>query len=244
VLKNGGFVIIPKSITLGGYKQLFAQATIPQALRVNVFITVIGTLVNMALTTLMAYPLSRKDLPGRGFLLFTIIFTFIFSGGIIPTYLIVKNTGLLNSLWALIVPNAVWSYNVLIMKSFFDQLPAEIYESAKMDGAGEARMLWQITIPLSVPVILTLSMFYGVAHWNEFFQAMMYVSKRSLFPLQVVVRDILNQSATTDASAADMVPTMTLQMAAVTLASLPVIAVYPFIQKYFTKGMLLGSVKG
>jgi len=244
VLKNGGFVIIPTKLTFGGYRQLFEQASIPQALRINLFITVVGTLINMVLTTLMAYPLSRRDLPGRGFLMFTVIFTFIFTGGIIPTYLVVKSTGLMNSVWALIVPNAIWSYNVLIMKSFFDQLPGEIYESARMDGAGEWRMLWQITVPLSVPVMLTLSMFYAVGHWNEFFQAMMYITDRSLMPLQVVVRDILNQAASSDASGPDMVPTLTLQMAAVMLASFPIIAIYPFIQRYFTKGMLLGSVKG
>ncbi|TBL70569.1 carbohydrate ABC transporter permease [Paenibacillus thalictri] len=244
VLKNGGFVIIPTSLTWNGYKQLFQQAAIPKSLHVSVYITVVGTLVNMVLTTLMAYPLSRKDLPGRGALLFTIIFTFIFSGGIIPTYLIVKNTGLLNTVWAMIIPNAIWSYNVLIMKSFFDQLPEEIYESAKIDGAKELRILLQITVPLSVPVILTLSMFYAVSHWNEFFQAIMYVSSRSLYPLQVVVRDILTQSASADVTSADMVPTLTLQMAAVVMASLPIILVYPLIQKHFTKGMMLGSVKG
>lgn len=244
VLKNGGYVIIPHSITFAAYQQLFAESQIPSAFKITIMLTVIGTLLNLVLTTLMAYPLSRKGLPGRKLLLYGIVFTFIFNGGIIPTYLVVKNTGLLNSIWAMIIPNVIWSYNVLIMKSFFDNIPEELFDSAKIDGASESRTLWQIVLPLSIPVLLTIALFYAVSHWNELFQAILYVTDRKLLPLQVVVRDILMQTINNTSSADNMVPAVTMQMASVIAASLPLIIVYPFVQRHFTKGMMLGSVKG
>ncbi|KIL42326.1 ABC transporter permease [Gordoniibacillus kamchatkensis] len=244
VLKNGGFILLPREITFAAYAKLLGDSGIPRALAVTVYITIVGTLLNIAVTALMAYPLSRKKLPGRSAFLLMVVFTLLFSGGIIPTYLVVKSVGLLNSLWALIFPNLVWSFNVLIVKSFFEQLPEELFESARIDGAREFRVLWQIALPLSVPVMLTVSLFYAVGHWNEFFQAIMYVTDRTLFPLQVIVREILIQSQQPLENADNLTPTETLQMASVVMASLPIIAVYPFIQKHFTKGMLLGSIKG
>jgi putative aldouronate transport system permease protein len=244
VLKNGGFILIPKSITFSAYRELFSETNISKAFVVTVFITVVGTLVNLVLTSLMAYPLSRRNLPGRSFFLLMVVFTMLFSGGIIPTYLVVKAMGLLDSVWSMILPNAVWSFNVLIMKSFFESLPEELFESARMDGAKEFRILWQIVLPLSVPSMLTIGLFYMVGHWNEFFQAIMYVTDRSLFPLQVVIREILMMTQQPLENVENMLPTETMQMAAVVTASLPIILVYPFIQKHFTKGMLLGSVKG
>lgn len=244
VLKHGGFILIPKSITFSAYHQLFTETNIPRAFWVTIFITVVGTLVNLVLTSLMAYPLSRRNLPGRSIFLLMVVFTMLFSGGIIPTYLIVKALGLVDSVWSMILPNAIWSFNVLIMKSFFENIPEELFESARMDGAKEFRILWQIVLPLSVPSMLTIGLFYMVGHWNEFFQAIMYVTDRSLFPLQVVIREILMLTQQPLENAENMLPTETLQMAAVVTASLPIILVYPFIQKHFTKGMLLGSVKG
>ncbi|WP_168120443.1 carbohydrate ABC transporter permease [Paenibacillus sp. HB172176] len=244
VLRNGGFILIPREITFTAYHKLLTESNIPQAFRVTVFITVVGTAVNLALTALMAYPLSRKQLPGRSFFLFMVVFTLLFSGGLIPTYLIVKSVGLLDSLWAMILPNAIWSFNLLIMKSFFEGMPEELFESARMDGAKEFRILLQIVVPLSMPVLLTVGLFYLVGHWNEFFQAIFYVTDRTLFPLQVIVREILMQSQQPLENAENITPTQTMQMASVILACLPVIIVYPFIQKHFTKGMLLGSIKG
>ncbi|SDW06437.1 carbohydrate ABC transporter permease [Paenibacillus sp. CF384] len=244
VLKNGGFILVPRSITFGAYHKLLTESNIPRAFGVTVLITVIGTILNMVITALMAFPLSRKQLPGRNFFLMMVVFTLLFSGGIIPTYLVVKSIGLLDSIWAMILPNLVWSFNVLIMKSFYESLPEELFESARMDGAKEFRILLQIVIPLSVPVTLTIGLFYMVGHWNEFFQAIMYVTDRTLFPLQVVVREILIQTQQPLENADNMTPSETLQMASVILASLPIILVYPFMQKHFTKGMLLGSVKG
>lgn len=244
VLRNGGFILFPREVTFSAYRTLLTESNIPKAFQITVLITVIGTAVNIILTGLMAYPLSRRNLPARNFFLLMIVFTLLFSGGIIPTYLVVKSMGLLDSIWAMILPNAVWSFNVLIMKSFFEGLPEELFESARMDGAKEFRILLQIVTPLSLPVLLTVGLFYLVGHWNEFFQAIFYVTDRTLYPLQVVVREILMQSQQPLENAENMMPTQTMQMASVIIASLPVIIIYPFLQKHFTKGMLLGSIKG
>jgi putative aldouronate transport system permease protein len=193
----------------------------------------------------MAYPLSRRNLPGRSFWLLYIFFTMLFSGGLIPTYLVVKNLGLVNTVWAMIIPGAIVTFHVLIMKTFFENIPAELFESARLDGAKELRILGQIVIPLSLPVIMTIALFNMVSHWNTFFSAVLYVTDRTLHPLQVVVRRMLLETTQDQlTSTQQMVPTVTLQMAAVVLVSLPMIAVYPFIQKHFTKGMLVGSIKG
>lgn len=243
-LKSGGIVLIPTSFTFDAYKQLFQYGGVIQAFGVTVTITVIGTVINMVLTTLMAYALSRRGLPARRVFLLLIIFTLLFNPGIIPLYLVVKATGLLNSIWAMIIPNAIWSFNVLVMKSFFENLPEELLEAARIDGAGEFRILCQLVIPLSIPVMLTIGLFYTVGHWNEYFQAIMYVTNPNIYPIQVVIDNILNQSQNTLESADTLVPTITMQMAAVIVASIPIIAVYPFIQKHFTKGMMIGAIKG
>lgn len=243
VLKSGGLVIIPRHITFGAYQELFRQDYIPRAFYVTLFITVVGTAINLILTILLAYPLSRRYLPGRSGLLLYIVFTMLFNGGMIPTYLIVKQFGLIDQVWALIIPNAVWTFNTLVMKSYFESIPEEMFESAKMDGAGECTILIRILIPLSLPVIMTILLFYMVGHWNEFFQAILYITKRELFPLQVIVRQIILQSSMTE-NVDITIPTQTLQSAVVIFACLPVIAVYPFIQKYFTKGVMLGAIKG
>ncbi|PYI52038.1 carbohydrate ABC transporter permease [Paenibacillus flagellatus] len=244
VLKNGGYVLIPKSITFEAYRKLFETSNIMRSFYVTIFLTVAGTAVNLTLTALTAYGLSRKKLPMRSLFLYMIVFTLLFSGGIIPTYLIVKATGLLDSIWALILPNAISSFNVLLMKSFFENLPEELFESSRMDGATEFRILWQIVVPLSKPSLITIGLFYAVGHWNQFFSAIMYITDRTLYPLQVVVREILTMAQQPLENAENMVPTVTMQMSAVVVASLPVFIVYPFLQKHFTKGMLLGSVKG
>ncbi|CAN7450050.1 carbohydrate ABC transporter permease [Paenibacillus sp. LjRoot56] len=243
VIKHG-YMIIPRSITLEAYKTLLKESMLHRAFLNTIFISVVGTAVNLILTTLLAYPLSRKNVPGRSIILLGIIFTMVFNGGIIPTYLVVKSLGLLNSLWAMIIPNAIWTFNVLIMKSFFESLPEELFESARIDGAKEWRVLLQIVVPLSLPSMMTVGLFYLVGHWNEIFQAIMYVTKKNLQPLQVIVREMLLSSQNVSSQSEVTIPTVSLQMAVVMTASLPIIAIYPFIQKYFTKGMLLGSIKG
>lgn len=244
VLKNGGYVIIPRSITFDAYKELLGNSAIPRAFSVTLFITVVGTTINMVLTVLMAYPLSRKTLPLRSFLLLVIAFTMLFSGGLIPLYLVVKATGLLNTVWAMIIPGAIGAFNILIMKSFFENLPEELFESARIDGAKEWRVLLQMVIPLSVPVLITVGLFYIVGHWNSFFSAIMYITDRKLHPIQVIVRNILTRAQNPVENFEVPLPTEAVQMASVIIACLPVMIVYPFVQKYFTQGMLIGSIKG
>lgn len=243
ILRNGGYVVIPSDFTLDAYQRLFADPAIPRSLLVTTFITVVGTALNMVLTISLAYPLSNKKLPGRSFILFGVLFTMLFNAGIIPTFLVVQATGLVDTIWSLIIPNAVWVFNLLVMKTFFERLPQELLESARIDGAGELRTLVRIVLPLSVPVLLTLTLFYAAGHWNEFMQAILYIRDDSLYPLQVVIHNLLARSQSAENIEA-AVPTVTLQMAAIVVAAAPMIAVYPFIQRHFQKGVTLGSVKG
>ncbi|MGG3308281.1 carbohydrate ABC transporter permease [Paenibacillus lautus] len=244
VIKNGGFQVIPQKLTFDAYRSLLIERTLPKSMGVSVVITVLGTALSLLLTLLGAYPLSRKNLPGRTPILLFIVFTMLFSGGLIPTYLVVKDLGLTNTIWAMIVPNALATFNMLIMKTFFESLPEELFESARIDGAREFRILWKIAIPLSIPSLMTIGLFYMVAQWNTFFSAIIYITNRELHPLQVVVRNMLTMSQSTEMVAEAIMPTMTLQMAAVVIASLPIILVYPFIQKHLTKGMMIGAIKG
>ena len=243
VFRNGGFIVIPRNMTLEAYRLMLDESAMPQAFKITVLLTVVGTVLNMVCTLLLAFPLSRSDLPGRRFFIFYVIFTMIFNGGLIPTYLVVRYAGLLNTLWAMILPNLVWAYSTMIMKGFFENLPNEIFESARIDGAGEWLILYRLVIPLSAPVIATVSLFYAVGHWNEFFQGLLYITDRRLKPLQVVLRAILLQSEGLE-TVDNPLPTQTMQMAAVVFAAIPIICVYPFLQKHFVRGVMLGSLKG
>lgn len=243
VLKNGGFVIIPKKVTLVAYRELFSQKALPTAMNVTLFITVLGTIIDMILTTLMAYPLSRKKLPGRKIFMYFIIFTMMFSGGMIPTYLLVRSLHLTNTYFSMILPGAISTFNLLVMKSFFENLPEELFESARIDGAKEFYILLRIVVPLSMPVFVTVALFCMVGHWNTYISAILYITKSDMYPLQVVLRNLLVASTNT-LNADETVPTQTFQMASVVFASIPIIVVYPFIQKYFVSGMMLGAVKG
>ena len=238
----GTVQLIPTSVTFKAYTYLLSQEQLPRAFAVTLFITVVGTLLNLVLTVLIAYPISRRDLPGRKLLTLMVLFPMVFYSGIIPVYLVVKNLGLLNTVWAMILPNAVLGFNVLIMKSFFEGFPSELIDAARIDGAGELRILWQIVIPLSVPVMMTVGLFYAIGHWNEFTAAILYVQNPELYPLQVVVRNILQQGERSLETILS-VPSEAIRMAAVVIASVPIIIVYPFIQRFFTEGALLGSVK-
>ncbi|HZG55254.1 carbohydrate ABC transporter permease [Paenibacillus sp.] len=244
VMRHGGFMLVPRNVTFAAYKLFLQDSLLMNAYKVTIFVTVVGTAVNLLLTTLMAYPLSKKYLPGRTSVLLLIVFTMLFSGGVVPTYLIVKATGLINSVWAMIIPGAVAAFNLLIMKTFFENLPDAIDEAARVDGAGETRILWSVVLPISMPIFATIGLFYAVGHWNTFFPAIMYINDARLHPLQVVLKAILTRSMETDVQLEEVLPTETLQMAAVVLTALPMVAVYPFIQKYFTQGALLGSIKG
>lgn len=243
VLRNGGFVVIPRETTLDGYKMFFENGRMNSAYGVTIFITVVGTALNIVLTLLLAYPLSKRELPGSRVVMFYVLFSMLFTGGTIPKYLIVKDLGLIDSIWSLILPIAITPYNVILMRTFFRALPEDLFEAALIDGANETQTLIRIAIPLAVPSIMTNVMFYAVMHWNTFMSALLYITKPSLQPLQVVLHSIISGSEQVDA-AEYTAPTETLKMAAVVLTALPIIVVYPFIQKYFTTGMLLGAVKG
>lgn len=246
--KYGGFLIIPREITFDAYKYILSQDLIPRAYMNTVIITVVGTTLNMVLTLLVAYPLSRKRMPGRTFLLVFVLIPMLFSGGLIPLFILIKNLQLINTYWAVILPGAISTYYLLLMKSFFEELPQDLFECAYLDGASEFTILFQIVLPLSTPVIATLTLFYGVAHWNSFFYALMFLTDKDLQPLQVILRDLLTGAMHTEVEASleytQLLPGETLKMAAVMLSIIPLLVVYPFLQKYFTKGLLLGSIKG
>lgn len=244
-VKTGG-TLFPTQFTFEAYRQLLTAGQLPRAFGVSVYITLVGTALSLIVTVLMAYPLAKKDFHLRTPLLLLVLFTLLFNGGLVPTYLVVRNLGLLNSYWALMLPNLVSGFNLLVMKSFFQGLPTEIEEAARIDGANEWQVLWRIVLPLSRPILATIGLFYAVSLWNAFFDAILYISDAQKQPLQVVLRAILsagNLAEFTDVSAAAAVPTETLRMAAVVLTTIPILLVYPFLQRYFTAGVLLGSVK-
>jgi len=249
VLRNGGFVVWPKKFTWEAYQYIFESKRVPQALKITVTVTLIGTFLNLLVTVLLAYPLSKKFLPGRNAVLLGIVFTMLFSGGLIPLYLVVRATGLLNTIWALIIPGLVSSFNMLIMKSYFENLPAEVEEAAKVDGCGDLQTLFRIVLPLSLPMLATLGLFYGVGHWNAYFAGIMYLTDKDLMPIQVVLRNMIvtpsvSQELNINAPEIHQLPPETIKTATVVVAILPILAIYPFLQKYFVKGMLLGSIKG
>ena len=242
VHKNGGFLVIPRAITLDAYKTIIDQRMLPRAMGITAYITILGTVINIVATVIMAYPLSKRKLAGRRFLIPFIIFPMLFSGGTIPTYLLIKNLNMIGTYWALMIPGAVYTYNLLVVKAFFENLPEELFESARIDGANEFYVLWKIVVPLSKPVIMTMVLFYAVGHWETYFDSIMYLPDQNMQTLQVVLRRMLTPNAEMNADIT--IPTMTLQMAMVVFTTLPIIVIYPFIQKYFTKGIMLWAVKG
>ncbi len=242
VHKNGGFLVIPREITLDAYKMIIEQRMIPQAMKITIFITVAGTIINIISTVVMAYPLSKRNLAGRKYLIPFVIFPMIFNGGTIPAFLLIKNLNMIGTYWALLIPGAIWIYNLLVVKAFFENLPEELFESARIDGASEFCVLHKIAVPLSKPVIMTMVLFYAVGHWETYFDSIMYLPDQKMQTLQVVLRRMLTPNV--DLNADITIPTMTLQMAMVVFSTIPIVVIYPFIQKYFTQGIMLGAVKG
>lgn len=242
--------LFPREVSLSAYTYIFSSQTIFRSIGVSVFITVFGTLVNLAFTLSMAYALSRRTLLGRRLVMNLVIFSMLFSGGMIPTYLVVKGLGLINSYLAVILPGAISAFNLIIVKNFFQQLPPGLEESARIDGCTELGVLWRIVIPLSKPVIATFGLFYAVGHWNNFFSALLYLHDHTKWPLQIVLREIvlLSQLAVGDIRNLDpnfvQPPEQSVKMAVIVVGTVPILLVYPFLQKHFVKGMLLGSVKG
>lgn len=240
------FFLWPNEISTAAYESILSSSTFVRAFFTTVLVTLVGTFIQLALTVLMAYPLSKVKLPGRRMILTLVVFTMVFSAGMIPTFLIVKDLGLLNTYWALILPMAINPFNLIIIKNFFQELPAELEESARIDGAGEFRILRSIVLPLSKPVLATFGLFYAVAIWNDFMSPLLYLQDQDLWTLQMVLRQV-TAAASLSADQFDSAiapPAQGIKFAVVIVATIPVLLAYPFLQKHFAKGMLIGSVKG
>ena len=250
----GHVLLLPKKITLISYKEMLKYSSIWTGYINTIYYTVVGTFVNVVLTICAAYPLSRKDFVPRNFLMGMFVVTMYFGGGLIPTYLVVKSLGLINTRWAMIIPSAISIYNVIITRTYFiNNIPKSIEEAAIIDGANTARFLLQFVIPLSKPVLAVITLYYAVAHWNDYYTALIYLSKKELFPLQLFLRDILMSANITTSETAGMDPLViearmnlaqTLKYSTIIVSSVPVLCIYPFIQRYFVKGVMIGSLKG
>lgn len=248
----GKVLILPKGFSFDAYKMVFRDDMIMTGYRNTLFYTVLGTCINLVLTILAAYPLSRRDWVGKGFFTGVIMFTMFFSGGTIPTYLLMNSLGLLNTTWAMVLPGAVSVYNTIVMRTFFvNSIPVELQEAAQVDGCSNTRLLLQIVIPLSKPIIAVMVLFYGVAHWNAFFNALIYLSDAERYPLQLVLRSILIQNSMSQ----DMVSEVehvgnrvmlaeTIKYALIIVSTLPMMVLYPTLQRFFEKGVMVGAVKG
>jgi putative aldouronate transport system permease protein len=241
------FILFPHTFSLDAYRYILSTPTLFKSLAVSIGVTGIGTLVSMILTSLMAYGLSRKYLAGRNILNFLVVFTMLFSGGMIPTFLVVKAFGLIDSYWSLILPVAINAFNLIIMRNFFQALPDSLEESAKMDGCSDFGVFLKIMLPLAMPSIATISLFYAVTYWNTYMTAILYINDSAKWPIQVLLRQIVIVSSGMQAegSSVDVVPpAQTIKMAVIVIATVPMLIAYPFVQKYFVKGALVGSVRG
>lgn len=245
-ITQGRVSIVPVEFTLGNFQAVLGDPKIWRSFWVTILITVVGTALNLTATSLMSYGLSKQELKGRSAIVLIVLFTMIFPAPMIPSYLLVKELGLLNSIWSLVVPGAISAFNMIIMISFFRGIPEGLTESARIDGAGEYYTLWKIVLPLSLPSLSTIGLFYAVGHWNSYAQALMYIRNQELFPLQVLLRRLLvdsdEQMLIRVNNAVQSVEGI--KMASIMVATIPILLVYPFIQKHFVKGAMLGSIKG
>jgi putative aldouronate transport system permease protein len=249
LMQHEGVLLRPLGFELGSYKLVFKNPMVSKGYLNTLFIVTVGTVINIVMTSLGAYVLSRKRLYWKKLFMFIIVFTMFFGGGMIPTYLLVKNLKLTDTLWALIVPSAISTYNMIIMRTSFSSIPDSLEESARIDGAKEFTILFKIVIPLSLPVIAVMILFYGVGHWNSWFSALIYLRKRELYPLQLILREILISSDTSQMlvgiGGMDLEPIAeTVKYATIVIATLPILFIYPFLQKYFVKGVMIGALKG
>lgn len=250
-VSSGRVWLFPVEISLRGYQVALQNPGIVTGYANSIYYTFFGTLISVILTVFAAYPLSRKTLFGRNVLMFLITFTMIFSGGLIPTYLVVQKLGMINTRWALLIPSAISAFQVIIARTFFQStIPDELADAAAIDGCSDLRFLRSIVLPLSLPIIAVLALMYAVSQWNAYFDALLYLRSPDLQPLQLVLRSILilNTTASGSMDAKTMVERQQLadllKYTLIVLGSLPVLIIYPFVQRYFVKGMLIGSIKG
>ncbi|WP_281888770.1 carbohydrate ABC transporter permease [Paenibacillus sp. YYML68] len=249
---SGRVWLWPVEPTLEGYQAVFGYRKIVTGFVNSFYYTVFGTIISVVLTILAAYPLSRKDLIGKHVIMFLFVFTMLFNGGLIPNYLLVKELGMLDTRWAILIPSALSVWNMIITRTYFMMnISDELLEAAKMDGCSDFTFLWKLVVPLSAPIIAVITLFYAVGQWNQFFSALIFLKDPNLYPLQLVMREILVQNqidlemindvreAAAKAGLAEL-----LKYALIIVSSLPVLAIYPFVQKYFVKGVMIGSLKG
>jgi putative aldouronate transport system permease protein len=251
-VNTGQTWFFPQDITWEGYTRIFSYASLWNSYTNSIFYTLVGTMINVSLTLPAAYALSRQDLDGRKLFMLIIVFTMFFSGGLIPTYLLVKDLGMVNTVWALWLPGAVSAFHIIISRTFFQTtIPGELLEAAEMDGCSNTRFFGRIVLPLSMPIVAVIILFCAVAHWNSYFSALIYLRDEKLYPLQIILREILVANETqsdlvgdiSDMGAKTRIADM-MKFGIIIVSSLPVLLLYPFLQKYFMKGVLIGSLKG
>ena len=249
---SGKVILWPVDFSLDGYKMVFQYNTVINGYLNSILYTVLGTTINIVMTMLCAYPLARNTLPFRGFLMFLFAFTMYFSGGLIPSYLLVRNLNIMNTIWALLLPGAISVYNMIIARTFLQtNIPNELLEAAQIDGCNDFKFLFSVILPLSKAIIAVLTLYYAVAHWNAWFNAMIYLNDRNKYPLQLVLRDILIVNQLNSDNIADpelaqqlMKTAELLKYSLIVIATVPMMIIYPFVQKYFVRGVMIGSLKG
>lgn len=249
LVKVRGIIWYPEGATLEAYKLVFQNPNILTGYMNTLIYVVAGTSLNILMTSLGAYALSRQNVMWKNPVMFMIVFTMFFNGGLIPTYLLVEYLGMVDSRWALIIPTAMSAYNLIIMRTAFQAVPVSLEESAKLDGANDFTVLFRIVLPLSMPVVAVMILFYGVSHWNSWFQALIYIRTRELYPLQLILREILISNSTdsmmTGVGGGDKMPVgETIKYATIIIATIPILCLYPFLQKFFVKGVMIGAIKG
>ena len=244
----GGLVVVPRDLDLSAYRIILSGGQVSQALLISTLVTVVGTTISLVLTVLAAYGLSRPGSLGHRGILFYFLLTFVIYPGLVPSYLVVTGLGLKNSLWSLILPTAISVFNLVVVRAFFQNIPGELLDSARVDGAGEFRILWRIVLPLSKAVVAVIGLFYAVGYWNVWFNALLYIDDNAKFPIQRVLQSFIlaGQSPQTSGQAmgTSLPPTLAIKMAVVVVTVAPIAAVYPFVQRHFTRGVIVGAVKG
>ncbi len=241
---HSGGLLVPLGFDAGAYKQVFANPNILLGYKNTLFNLIVGTAMQMLFTCPAAYVLSRKGYMWKKVLSLFVIFTMFFNGGLIPTYLQITALGIDNTRWAMILPKLIITFNLIILRTAFESVSESLEESARLDGANDFHVLLNVVLPLSKPTLAIIVLYYAVGHWNAWFSAMLYLQKRELYPLQLILREILFMSANSGTSAVTNMYTDTVKYASIVVATLPILAVYPFVQKYFVKGMMVGAIKG
>jgi putative aldouronate transport system permease protein len=250
VMRRGAFILMPQKLDLTAYKMLLSGGSILfNAYKVTIFRVVVGTLLNLTFTSMLAYGLSKKNLPGRNLFITMIFITMLFGGGLIPTYMLIKGLRLVNSIWVMIIPGLISAWNMIIMRNFFYTIPDSLEESATLDGATPMQILLKIIFPLSLPAFATIGLFYAVGHWNAWFDAAIYINDRSKMPVQIIMRNIVLTMTTQDVNNEFISdfgvrpPAQTLKSAVIIVSTIPILCIYPFLQKHFVKGIMIGSIK-